>query len=73
MSAIKFDVYGKHVLIFRTGDSWKINYISDRGKSRPAEDIFIPDFISESEFEQYLEDLCHEWATEKHPSVRRIK
>ncbi len=72
MSSLKFDIYGKHVLILRTSNGWNIDYVSDQGKKRPATDIFIPDFISESEIDQYLEDLCHEWATEKHPIVRRI-
>jgi hypothetical protein len=72
MSSIKFDVYGRHVLISRTNDGWKIDFVSGDGKKRPAADIFIPYFISESEIEQYLADLCHEWATEKHPLVRRI-
>ncbi len=72
MSSIKFDVYGRHVLILRTSDGWNIDCVSGQGKKRPAADIFIPDFISESEIEQYLADLYHEWATEKHPFVRRI-
>ncbi|MGD2038778.1 MAG: hypothetical protein PVH28_12875 [Desulfobacterales bacterium] len=72
MSSIKFDVYGRHVLISRTKDGWNIDFVSGEGKKRPAADIFIPDFISESEIEQYLADLCHEWATDEHPSVRRI-
>ena len=72
MTPIKFDVFGRYVLISRTSDGWKIDYISDQGKRRPAADIFIPDFISELEIEQYLADLCHEWATEKHPFVRRM-
>ena len=72
MSSIKFDVYGRHVLISRTKDGWNIDFVSGEGKKRPAADIFIPDFISESEIEQYLADLCHEWATDEHPLVRRI-
>ncbi len=72
MSSITFDVYGRHVLISRTNDDWKIDFVSGDGKKRPAVDIFMPDFISDSEIEQYLADLCYEWATEKHPFVRRI-
>ncbi len=72
MNSIKFDVYGRHVLILRTSDGWNIDYVSGQGKKRPAADIFIPDFISESEIEQYLAGLYHEWATEKHTFVRRI-
>jgi len=72
MISIKFDVYGRHVLILRTSNGWNIDYVSDQGKKRPATDIFIPDFISESEIERYLADLCHEWTSEKHPVVRRV-
>jgi hypothetical protein len=72
MHPIKFDVYGKRVSILRTSGGWKIDYMSDQGKKRPATDLFIPGFITESELEQYLADLCHEWATERHPNVRRI-
>ena len=72
MNSIKFDVYGKPILVCRTSSGWDVDFTSDQGKKRPATDIFIPDFISESEIEQYLADLCHEWATERYPIVRRI-
>ena len=72
MRSIKFNVYGRQVLIIRTSDGWNTDYVNGQGKRRPATDIFIPDFISESEIEQYLADLCHEWATEKYPVVRRM-
>lgn len=72
MKIFKFDVYGKHISVSRTNKGWDIYYIGDEGKSRPASDIIIPDFIAESEIEHYLADLCHEWATEKHPVVLRI-
>ena len=70
--SLNFDVYGKHILILRTSNGWRIDYVGGQGKKRSATDIFIPDFVSESEIEQYLADLCHEWATEKHPIVRQI-
>jgi hypothetical protein len=43
------------------------------GRRRPAEDIVIPDFVDQSELENYLSDLCHEWATDKHSSVHRLE
>lgn len=73
MKPIKFNVYGTNVLIQRTENGWRVDYLSDQGKKRQATDLPIPDFISESELERYLEDLCHEWATEKDPAVRRIE
>ena len=69
---IKFDVFGRHILVTRTEGGWTVNYAGDQGKKRPATDILIPDFISEDEIEQYLTDLCHEWATDRYTDVRRI-
>ena len=43
-----------------------------RGKRRPAMDIVVPHDIQESEIEQYVDDLCHEWATERNPVEERI-
>ena len=51
---------------------WSMFYLSDDGKRRPALDIFVPKFVSESVIENFLEDICHEWTTEKHNSVRRL-
>ncbi len=53
-------------------NGWAVFYLGDEGKSRPATDIVIPSDINESEIEQYLDDLCHEWATEKHPNIKRL-
>ena len=71
--SFKLDVYGKRVLAIRTDGGWSMFYISDDGKRRPAHDIMVPDFVLESEIENYLADLCHEWATEKNNDVRRLK
>ena len=72
MISIKFNVYGKKILVTQTNRGWNVDIFSDEGKKRPAPGLFIPDFISESEIEQYLADICHEWATEKNPDVKRI-
>jgi hypothetical protein len=70
---IILDVFGKHVLALRTNEGWCVFYLSDDGKRRPGLDILVPDFVNESEIENFLADICHEWATEKHNSVRRLK
>ena len=71
--SIKLDVFGKTVLAMRTSDGWSVFYLSDDGKRRPAHDIVVPDFVNESEIENFLADLCHEWATEKNKNVRRMR
>ena len=69
---IKLDVFGKLVLSIHTNDGWEIFYLSEGGKRRLATEIFVPNFVKETELENYIEDICHEWATEKHPNVQRL-
>jgi hypothetical protein len=73
MNSIKMSVYGRVVAVEKTDGGWAVFYPGADGKRRPAEDLVIPDFVGESELENYLSDLCHEWATEKYPSVRRLE
>ena len=68
----RFDVFGRHVLVLRSGDGWETFYLGAEGKRRSARDIVVPAGIAESELQQYLGDLCHEWATEQHPSGERL-
>ena len=72
MKTLRFDVYGTSVAVEKTDNGWTVFYPGADGKRRPAEDIFIPPFVSERELERYLSDLCHEWATENHPNARRL-
>jgi len=73
MNSIKINVYGRVVTVEKTDDGWAVFYPGADGRRRPAEDLVIPDFIDESELEIYLSDLCHEWASAKHPAVRRLE
>ena len=73
MNSIKINVYGRVVTVEKTDDGWAVFYPGTDGRRRPAEDLVIPDFIDESELEIYLSDLCHEWASAKHPAVRRLE
>ena len=70
--SLKFDVFGQLVLVAASEDGWVAFYMGAEGKRRPAKDIVIPADIPESDIEQYLGDLCHEWATEQHPNVKRL-
>ena len=72
MKSLKFDVFGRLILVTESGDGWAAFYMGAEGKKRPAGDIVIPADIRESEIERYLGDLCHEWATEQHPNVERL-
>jgi hypothetical protein len=72
MTVLKFDLYGTPVMVSRDGDRWTTYYSGAEGKRRPAPDIVVPADMLASDVEQYLGDLCHEWATDRHPTVRRI-
>ncbi len=72
MKSMKFDVFGRPVLVVKAEAGWSVFYLGPEGKSRPAHDIVVPEFVTEAEIERYLADVCHEWATERHPDVRRL-
>jgi hypothetical protein len=71
--AVTLDVFGRRVLAVRIENGWSLFYVGSDGKRRPAQDIFVPGAVTESELAEYLADLCHEWASEKHPQVTRIE
>ena len=72
MKSIKFDVFGQEVLVVKTEAGWQAFYVGNEGKRRLARDIIIPDNVEESNLLQYLDDLCHEWATDRNNSVKRV-
>ena len=72
IKSIKLDVFGKTVLAIWKDDAWETFYLDSEGKRRIATNIQIPSFVDESDIENYLIDLCHEWASDKHPTVKRM-
>ena len=73
IKSIKLDVFGKTVLAIQKDDAWETFYLGSEGKRRIAIDILIPSFVDESSIESYLMDLCHEWASDKYPTVKRLE
>ena len=72
MKTLKFDVFGWDVAIVKTESGWQAFYLGNDGKRHPASDIIVPANIAETEIGQYLDDLCHEWATDRNKSVNRV-
>ena len=72
MASFKFDVYGRRMLVEESAQGWAAFYLGDEGKRRPATDVIIPESLYAADIAQYLADLCHEWATERHPEVKRL-
>ena len=71
MKSLKFDVFGREVLIVERESGWKAFYPGAEGKRRPANDIVIPADLPESMLAEYLDDLCHEWASERNNTVKQ--
>ena len=68
----RLEVFGRKVLAVRSDAGWQLFHLSPDGKRRPAADLMVPAFVTESEIARFLADLCHEWATDKYPAVRRL-
>ena len=72
MKSIRYDLFGRDILIVDKGDGWQVFYLGSEGKRRLARDLTVPSNVAEPDLTRYLDDLCHEWATDRHPKVRRI-
>ena len=73
METLRFDVFGRDILIVESDNGWDTFYEGNDGKRRPADEIVIPSIIVKSEIAQYLEDLCHEWASDRNKTVKQLK
>jgi hypothetical protein len=71
MSLIRFNVFGRVLAVRRDGGSWRVYSVGMDGKLGDT-GIVIPDFIAESQLEQYLADILHESARPGMDDVRRI-
>jgi len=71
MKSLHFNVFGRRVLVTGSKNSWTAFYPGE-GTKIPANDIKLPPDILESEIDQWLDDICHEWATARHPKVERL-
>jgi len=70
MADLRYNVFGRIVLIRRDGAAWRAFSVGADGKRAPA-GFEVPDFLGEDEIEQFLFDLFHELAAGG-GDVRRI-
>jgi hypothetical protein len=73
MQAIRVDVFGRQVVVEESARGWLVFYVGQEGKRRLAEDIVVPRSVAAEDMVQYLADLCHEWASARHPQVKRLE
>jgi len=68
---MKLNVFDKFIIeVIYTANGWQAFYLGNERKKRRANDIVIPDDISEDKVVGYLTDLFHEAAT---PAKNEIK
>lgn len=68
---IIFDVFGMKMSVQRKDNKWLLFSESDTGVKARVYDVVIPSDLTENELVGYLDDMYHEFATEKHPSATR--
>jgi hypothetical protein len=71
-TTLKFDVFGRLMVAEHSSSGWRLFDVGAEGKRMLVTDVVVPDFISQTEIDQYLADIFHEWASRKHPEVKRL-
>lgn len=70
---IKFNVFGKPMSVIREEQEWLLFQESDTGIRSRVYDVIIPSELGAEELGKYLDDIFHEFATEKHNTVLKIE
>ena len=68
---MKYNVFGKVMSIHRISNEWHLFNESDTGIRARVYDVIIPSDLTENELETYLDDIYHEYSSNKHSKVFR--
>ena len=69
---IKFNVFGKQMSVLKKEQEWQLFNESATGIHSRVYDVVIPSDLESTELETYLDDIYHEYSTDKHPRVIKI-
>jgi hypothetical protein len=69
---IKFNVFGKPMSILKKENEWLLFNESDTGLRSRVYDVVIPSDMEARELAIYLDDIYHEYSTDKNPKVIEI-
>lgn len=58
--------------IHRIASEWHLFNESDTGIRARVYDVIIPSDLTENELETYLDDIYHEYSSDKHPKVFKL-
>lgn len=69
---IKFNVFGKQMSVLKKEHEWHLFNESDTGIRARVYDVVIPPDLEVAELATYLDDIYHEYSSDKHPKVVKI-
>ena len=69
---IKFNVFGKQMSVLKKNEEWQLFNESDTGIRTRVYDVVIPSDLEVTELGTYLDDIYHEYSSDKHPDVIEI-
>lgn len=69
---IKFDVFGKQMSVIKKHNEWQLFNESDTGIRSRVYDVIMPSDLNENELAKYLDDIYHEYSSEKHTKVLKL-
>ena len=69
---IKFNVFGKQMAVLKKDHEWHLFNESDTGIRSRVYDVVIPSDLEAVELATYLDDIYHEYASDKHPKVVKV-
>jgi len=72
VETIKFNVFGKLMSVLRKEQQWQLFSESDTGLRSRVYDVMIPNDIELSDMATYLDDIYHEYSSDKHPHVIKL-
>ena len=73
MSKLNFNVFGKSMVVVRNDGHWLLFNESVTGMKARVYDVVIPSELQEDEITTYLDDIYHEYSSERHAKVIRVK
>ncbi len=69
---IKLNVFGKRMSVHKEQSEWLLFNDSDTGIRSRVYDVVIPPDLQQTEIVKYIDDIYHEYSSERHPRVVEI-
>ncbi|WP_428977363.1 DUF7661 family protein [Thalassotalea euphylliae] len=65
-------MFGKKMSVMKKELEWQLFNDSETGIHTRVYDVVIPSDLNESELEKYLDDIYHEYSSERYSRVKRL-